>query len=97
VSAADRDLLPLPGCRGRTSLHPTGTRRHPGHVDHVMDTALKAALDGGVSPLGLGGPVLEVDTSSPVNVAAVARWVTQQPEWHLPTPFPPTPNQHRGG
>jgi predicted kinase len=71
--------------------------RHPGHVDHVMDAQLKAALDGGVSPLGLGGPVLEVDTSSPVNVAAVARWVVQQPEWHLPTPFPPTPNQHRGG
>jgi hypothetical protein len=35
--------------------------RHPGHVDHVPDAQLKAALDGGVSPLCLGGPVLEVD------------------------------------
>jgi predicted kinase len=70
--------------------------RHPGHVDHVLDAQLKAALDGAVSPLGLGGPVLEVDTSGPVNVAAVARWVTQQPEWHLPMLIPPTPNQHEG-
>jgi predicted kinase len=69
--------------------------RHPGHVDHVLDEPLKAALDGGVGPLGLGGPVLEVDTSSPVDVAAVARWVTHQPEWHLPIPSPPTHNQAR--
>jgi predicted kinase len=64
--------------------------RHPGHVDHVLDAQLKAALDGGVGPLGLGGPVLEVDTSGPVDVTAVARWVTQQPEWHMPMPSPPT-------
>jgi predicted kinase len=69
--------------------------RHPGHVDHILDARLKATLDGGVDPLGLGGPVLEVDTSSPVDVAAVARWVIQQPEWHLPMPFPPTNNQQR--
>jgi predicted kinase len=69
--------------------------RHPGHVDHVLDAQLKAALDGGVGPLGLGGPVLEVDTSSPVDVAVVARWVTQQPEWHLPMPSPPTHNPTR--
>jgi predicted kinase len=69
--------------------------RHPGHVDHVLDAQLKAALDGGVSPLGLGGPVLEVDTSSPVDVAAVAGWVTQQPEWHMSMPSPPTHNQTR--
>ena len=71
--------------------------RHAGHVDHVLDTQLKATLDGEVSPLGLGGPVLEVDTSRPVDVAAVARWVAQRPEWHLPMPFLLTPNQHRGG
>jgi predicted kinase len=58
--------------------------RHPGHVDHVLDAQLKAALDGGVGPLGLGGPVLEVDTSGPVEVAAVATWIGQQPEWHPP-------------
>ena len=66
--------------------------RHPGHVDHVLDDQLKAALDGRVGPLGLGGPVLEVDTSGPVDVTAVARWVTQQPEWHTPLPSPPTRN-----
>jgi AAA domain len=70
--------------------------RHPGHVDHVLDAQLKATLDGGVGPLGLGGPVLEVDTTSPVDAATVARWVLQQPEWHLPMPFPPTHNQHGG-
>jgi predicted kinase len=69
--------------------------RHPGHVDHVLDDQLKAALDGGVGPLGLGGPVLEVDTSSPVDITAVARWVTQQPEWHTPLPSPPTRNPAR--
>jgi hypothetical protein len=47
--------------------------RHPGHVDHVLDAQLKAALNGGVGPLSLGGPVLEVDTSGPVDVTAVAR------------------------
>ena len=63
--------------------------RHPGHVDDVLDAQLKAALDDGVSPLGLGGPVREIDTSSPVDVAAVASWVLQQPEWHLPMPSLP--------
>jgi hypothetical protein len=64
--------------------------RHPGHVDHVLDAQLKAALDAGVGPLGLGGPVLEVDTSGPVDVTAVASWVKQQPQWHPPMPPPPT-------
>jgi predicted kinase len=44
--------------------------RHPGHIDHVLDAQLRTALDGGVGPLGLGGPVLEVDTSGPVDVDA---------------------------
>jgi predicted kinase len=69
--------------------------RHPGHVDHVLDTQLKAALDGGVGPLGLGGPVLEVDTSGPVDVAAVATWINQQPEWHPPTLPTPAHNSTR--
>jgi predicted kinase len=69
--------------------------RHPGHVDHVLDTQLRAALDGRVGPLGLGGPVLEVDTSGPVDITAVASWVTQQPDWHLPMPSPPTHNPAR--
>jgi predicted kinase len=58
--------------------------RHPGHVDHVLDAELRSALDGGVGPLGLGGPVLEVDTSAPVDVGAVAGWVVRQPEWRPP-------------
>jgi predicted kinase len=71
--------------------------RHPGHVDHVLDAQLKAALDGGMGPLGLGGPVLEVDTTGPVDATAIARWVKQQPEWHPPTPpSPPTHNQQGG-
>jgi energy-coupling factor transporter ATP-binding protein EcfA2 len=69
--------------------------RHPGHVDHILDAQLKAALDGGVGPLGLGGPVLEVNTSSPVDVTAVAGWVKQQPEWHLPMSSRPTHNPAR--
>jgi predicted kinase len=60
--------------------------RHPGHVDHVFDAHLKAMLDGGIGPLRLGGPVLEVDTSGPVDITAVAGWVKQQPEWHMPMP-----------
>jgi hypothetical protein len=49
--------------------------RHPGHVDHVLSPESKAALARGVEPLRLGGPVLEVDTSRPVDPAAVAAWV----------------------
>jgi predicted kinase len=57
--------------------------RHPGHVDHLLDDRLKAALGAGPRPLGLGGPLLELDTSQPVDVAAVAAWVTARPEWRL--------------
>jgi predicted kinase len=53
-------------------------RRHPGHVDHLLSPEITAALDAGVGPLALGGPVLEVDTSRPVDVAAVAEWVRAQ-------------------
>jgi predicted kinase len=58
--------------------------RHPGHVDHVLGPRLRAALDAGVDPLGLGGPVLEVDTNHAVDVAAVGTWVRNQPEWQPP-------------
>jgi hypothetical protein len=60
--------------------------RHPGHVDHVFDAQLKATVEGGMDPLDLGGPVLEVDTSGPVDITAVARWVKHQPEWYMPMP-----------
>jgi predicted kinase len=98
LQACQRPIEVFCGCsaaeieRRFTQRAPT---RHPGHVDHVLDAQLKAALDGGMGPLGLGGPVLEVDTSGPVDVAAVASWVTQQPEWHMPMPSPPTHNPAR--
>jgi hypothetical protein len=34
-----------------------------------------AALATGVGPLAAGGPVLEVDTTRPADVEAVAAWV----------------------
>jgi predicted kinase len=58
--------------------------RHPGHVDHSLESQLRAALAAGVGPLGLGGPVLEVDTNDAVDVAAVGTWVRNQPGWQLP-------------
>ena len=50
-------------------------RRHPGHVDHQLAPEVKAALAGGIDPLRLGGPVLEVDSARPVDAARVAAWV----------------------
>ena len=49
-----------------------------------------------MGPLSLGGPVREVDTSGPVDVTAVAHWVTQQPEWHLPRPSRTTHTRQGG-
>jgi hypothetical protein len=69
--------------------------RHPGHVDHVLDAQLKAALDGGAGPLWPRRPVLEVDTSGPIDLAAVATWIRQQPEWYAPAPSQPAHNPTR--
>jgi predicted kinase len=41
----------------------------------------KAALARGIEPLRLGGPILEVDTSRPVDVPEIATWVGT----HLPS------------
>ena len=49
--------------------------RHPGHVDHQIAPEMKAARPPGSEPLRLGGPILEVDTSRPVDVAEIATWV----------------------
>src|SRR5438067_2056570 len=49
--------------------------RHPGHVDAVIVDEVKASFDAGAGPLDLGGPVLDVDTSGPVDIDAVAAWV----------------------
>jgi hypothetical protein len=49
--------------------------RHPGHDGVADDEIAGWAADAG--PLGLG-PVLEVDTTTPVEVAAVAGWVRER-------------------
>ena len=54
--------------------------RHPGHVDQQIAPEMKTARFHGSEPLRLGGPILEVDTSRPVDVAEIATWVGA----HLP-------------
>jgi predicted kinase len=54
--------------------------RHPGHVDRTLGPELRGLLAAGPRPLNLGGPVLEVDTSTPVDVPQVAEWVRRQTE-----------------
>jgi predicted kinase len=48
--------------------------RHPGHVDHLLAPEIKATFIRGTGPLDLG-PVLEVDTTHPVDTSKVAAWV----------------------
>ena len=56
--------------------------RHPGHLDERQPrNKLAELVQDGCTPLGLGGPLLPVDTEGPVDVAAVARWVRAQPEF----------------
>jgi glucokinase len=47
--------------------------RHPGHGGVGDDEVAGWAAEAG--PLALGGPLLEVDTTAPVDVEAVAAWV----------------------
>jgi hypothetical protein len=47
--------------------------RHPGHGGVGDDELAGWSAESG--PLALGGPVLEVDTTSPVDLEAVAAWV----------------------
>lgn len=52
-------------------------RRHPCHFDHTYGVEMfDEWVRHDAGPLGLG-PVLEVDTSGPVDVHAVARWVRE--------------------
>lgn len=58
------------------------TDRHPGHLDHRQPTnKLEQLIDDCSAPLGLGGSLLELDTSGPVDVEAVVSWVRATPEW----------------
>jgi predicted kinase len=60
--------------------------RHPGHLDSRQpQNKLEEMVADGCRPLGLGGPLLEVDTTGEVDVRAVADWVRAQPEWDLGT------------
>jgi predicted kinase len=55
--------------------------RHPGHVDHLLGPEMHDALVRGVTPLHLGGPFLEVDTTRPLDVTRVASWVRRLRPW----------------
>ncbi len=71
-------------CRCPTDelLHRYANRpRHPGHVDHQRLEQVKAAATQ-AEPLGLGGPLLEIDTTGPVHVDDVATWVKTQFQAH---------------
>lgn len=52
--------------------------RHPGHFDHARSDELRLRLRRGTQPLGLGGPVLEVDTTRTVAIDTIAAWIEQQ-------------------
>jgi predicted kinase len=79
LQALDAHLIEVfcrcPGDEVERRFAARAPERHPGHVDHQFGPDLEAALARGVEPLRLGGPVLEVDTARPVDVAGVAAWV----------------------
>lgn len=56
--------------------------RHPVHPDSPsVLRELRARLERGQHALALGNSVLQVDTTDPVNVEAIAGWVRSQPSW----------------
>lgn len=71
--------------------------RHPGHLDSRQPrNKLEELVAEGCRPLGLGGPLLEVDTTGEVDVVAVAEWVRAQPVWDPGTePRPPVSDSTR--
>lgn len=54
--------------------------RGPPHFDAERADELRARLEEENRPLGLGGPLLEVDTTGPVDRPAVVRWVANRLE-----------------
>jgi predicted kinase len=53
-----------------------GRERHPGHVDGERIDGLRAAVESGRhDPLDLPGETIRIDTSEPVDVAALAEQV----------------------
>lgn len=56
--------------------------RHPGHLDSRQPrNKLEELVDEGCRPLGLDGPLLEIDTTDVVDLDAVVAWVRAQREW----------------
>ena len=56
--------------------------RHPGHLDNRQPlNKLEELVQEGCRPLDLGGPLLEVDTTEPVDVPSVLEWIRSQPEY----------------
>lgn len=69
-------------CRSdrETRIGRLGVRdRHPGHLEsrfNLLPMSVKQRMNlGHEEPLALGGPLLEVDTTAPVEAASVAEWV----------------------
>jgi len=63
-------------------LHRAGTDRHPGHLDDRQPrNKLAELVQDGCTPLGLDGPLLEVDTEGDVDIEAVAEWVRSRAEF----------------
>jgi hypothetical protein len=92
LRALDADLVELfcrcPPAEVERRFTARAPARHPGHVDHLLAPDIKATLARGAAPLGLGGPVLELDTTQPLDVPRVAAWVRP----HLTPPArPPSP------
>ena len=53
------------------------TSRHPAHQDDVVLDDVRSQGVRGIEPAPLHAPLLEVDTSAPVDVEEVARWVNR--------------------
>ncbi|MDZ7679706.1 MAG: ATP-binding protein [Acidimicrobiales bacterium] len=61
------------------------TDRHPGHLDYRQPrNKLEQLVHEGSAPLGLGGSLLEIDTSDLLDLDAIVEWVRTRPEWDSP-------------
>jgi predicted kinase len=58
------------------------SERHPGHLDNRQPlNKLEQLVQEGSAPLGLDGPLLEVDTTGEIDLDGVARWVRSRDEF----------------
>jgi predicted kinase len=56
--------------------------RHPGHLDNRQPVnKLEQLVQEGSSPLELGGSLLRVDTSEPVDLEPLLEWIRTTPEF----------------